>query len=108
VSYGAGVRWPGGLVVVGGSDAGIMAALWAREFAPELPITVVLKDAYPNFSICGIPFLVSGETPEWPMLAHRTGDELAQLGLDLLTNCDVQAINPTAQVVHAVGARARR
>jgi NADPH-dependent 2,4-dienoyl-CoA reductase/sulfur reductase-like enzyme len=69
------------LVIVGGSDAGAMAALWAKDREPHLPVTLVVRDAYPNFSICGIPFYLSGETPEWPMLAHRTSDDLEELGL---------------------------
>ena len=49
------------LVAIGGSDAGISAALRARELDPSAEVTVVLADAYPNFSICGIPYYVSGE-----------------------------------------------
>jgi NADPH-dependent 2,4-dienoyl-CoA reductase/sulfur reductase-like enzyme len=45
------------LVIVGGSDAGISAALRARELDPSADVTVVVADAYPNFSICGIPLL---------------------------------------------------
>ena len=43
------------LIAVGGSDAGISAALRARELDPGSEITVV-ADAYPKFSICGIPY----------------------------------------------------
>ena len=49
------------MVTVGGSDAGISAALRAREVDPAAEVTVVAADAYPNFSICGIPYYVSGE-----------------------------------------------
>jgi NADPH-dependent 2,4-dienoyl-CoA reductase/sulfur reductase-like enzyme len=49
------------LVAIGGSDAGIQAALRARELDPSADVTVLLADAYPNFSICGIPYYVSGE-----------------------------------------------
>jgi NADPH-dependent 2,4-dienoyl-CoA reductase/sulfur reductase-like enzyme len=60
------------LVIIGGSDAGISAALRARELAPEAEISVVLADEFPNYSICGLPFFLSGETPEATQLAHRT------------------------------------
>jgi NADPH-dependent 2,4-dienoyl-CoA reductase/sulfur reductase-like enzyme len=43
-------------VIVGGSDAGISAALRIREPDPTGEVDVVLADAYPNFSICGIPY----------------------------------------------------
>ena len=60
------------LLVIGGSDAGISAALRAHELEPEVAIDLVLADAFPNYSICGLPFFLSGETPDWHMLAHRT------------------------------------
>lgn len=53
------------VVCIGGSDAGIAAALRARELDPDSEVTVVLADAYPNLSICGIPYLVSGEVGDW-------------------------------------------
>ena len=91
-----------GLVIIGGSDAGVMAGLWAKERDPELPVTLVVRDAYPNFSICGIPFYVSGETPEWRMLAHRTAADLEGLGLRLLLDHDATAIDPGERSVHIV------
>ena len=57
------------VVMIGGSDAGISAALRARELDPAADVTVVLEDAYPNFSICGIPYYVSGEVTHWRNLA---------------------------------------
>ncbi|MDY7023550.1 MAG: CoA-disulfide reductase, partial [Cyanobacteriota bacterium] len=60
------------ILMIGGSDAGISAALRIRELAPETRITVMLADEFPNFSICGLPFYLSGEVPDWRNLAHRT------------------------------------
>jgi hypothetical protein len=64
------------LVAIGGSDAGISAALRTRELDPDCDVTVVVADAYPNFSICGIPYYVSGEVTHWRNLAHRTTTDL--------------------------------
>jgi NADPH-dependent 2,4-dienoyl-CoA reductase/sulfur reductase-like enzyme len=60
------------LVVIGGSYAGISAALRAQELEPSAEITVLVADDYPNFSICGLPYFLSGETPDWRALAHRS------------------------------------
>ena len=68
------------LVAIGGSDAGISAALRARELDPSADVTVVVADAYPNFSICGIPYYVSGEVGHWRNLAHRTSADLEATG----------------------------
>ena len=51
------------LVIVGGSDAGISAALRARERDSSVQVTLIVEDAFPNDSICGLPFYLSGEVP---------------------------------------------
>lgn len=71
------------LVAIGGSDAGICAALRARELDPSVEVTVVVADAYPNFSICGIPYYISGEVTHWRNLAHRTHADLEATGMKL-------------------------
>jgi NADPH-dependent 2,4-dienoyl-CoA reductase/sulfur reductase-like enzyme len=71
------------LVAVGGSDAGISAALRARELDPTADVSVVVADAYPNFSICGIPYYISGEVAHWRNLAHRTYADLEATGIRL-------------------------
>jgi NADPH-dependent 2,4-dienoyl-CoA reductase/sulfur reductase-like enzyme len=71
------------LVMVGGSDAGISAALRAGELDPAADVSVVVADAYPNFSICGIPYYVSGEVTHWQNLAHRTIADLEAAGMSL-------------------------
>ncbi|MFC7674983.1 FAD-dependent oxidoreductase [Mycolicibacterium sp. GCM10028919] len=81
------------IVAIGGSDAGISAALRIRELDPSAEVTVVVADAYPNFSICGIPYYVSGEVMHWTNLAHRTADDLAATGMRVRTNTRATAIN---------------
>ncbi len=71
------------LVMIGGSDAGISAALRARELDPAADVTVVVADAYPNFSICGIPYYLSGQVTHWRNLAHRTIADLEAARLRL-------------------------
>lgn len=71
------------LVAIGGSDAGISAALRARELDPSVDVTVVVADSYPNFSICGIPYYFSREVQPWQSLAHRTHADLEATGMRL-------------------------
>ena len=82
------------LVVIGGSDAGISAALRARELSTDVKATVVVADDYPNFSICGLPFYVSGETPDWHQLAHRTLDELEHTAMRVLLSHTATGFDP--------------
>jgi len=81
------------LVMIGGSDAGISAALRARDLDPAADVTVVLEDAYPNFSICGIPYYVSGEVTHWRNLAHRTRGDLEAAGMRLRLDTTAQRID---------------
>ncbi|MBN9632331.1 MAG: FAD-dependent oxidoreductase [Actinobacteria bacterium] len=74
------------LVAIGGSDAGISAALRARELDPATDVTVVVADEYPNFSICGIPYYFSGDVRPWQSLAHRTHADLEATGMSLRLN----------------------
>src|ERR1700761_7616928 len=81
------------MVAVGGSDAGISAALRAREVDPGAEGTVVVADAYPNFSICGIPYYVSGEVTHWRNLAHRTIADLEDAGMTLRLDTTARRID---------------
>ncbi|GAA1817391.1 FAD-dependent oxidoreductase [Agromyces neolithicus] len=81
------------VVAVGGSDAGISAALRARELDPSADVTVVVADAYPNFSICGIPYYLSGDVRPWQSLAHRTLDDLEATGIRLHLNTIATSID---------------
>jgi len=71
------------LLIVGGSDAGIMAGLEARAVNPSVEVTLVVADHYPNFSICGIPYWISGDVADWRDLAHRSRSDLERAGLEL-------------------------
>ena len=81
------------VVMIGGSDAGISAALRARELDLAADVTVVLEDAYPNFSICGIPYYLSGEVAHWRNLAHRTLADLEAAGMGLRLDTTARRID---------------
>jgi NADPH-dependent 2,4-dienoyl-CoA reductase/sulfur reductase-like enzyme len=74
---------------------GIAAGLRAHELDPTCEITLVLADEFPNYSICGLPFYLSGETPDRHSLAHRT----EFLGIKLLPNHTAESIDAASKVV---------
>ena len=82
------------MVIIGGSDAGISAALRAKELNPEITPTMIVADSFPNFSICGLPYYISREVTHWENLAHRTKQDIENEGINLLlehtaqSNCD--------------------
>jgi len=87
------------ILIIGGSDAGISAGLRVKELQPETRVRLLVADAYPNFSICGLPFYISGEVPKWENLAHRTADDLREAGLDVNINTRALSIDPGRQEV---------
>ncbi|OIQ94003.1 NADH peroxidase [mine drainage metagenome] len=92
------------LLIMGGSDAGISEALRVHKLDPQAEISVLSADKYPNDSICGLPFYLSGETPDHRQLAHRTAFD----GIDILTNHRAVVIHPVGKRVDVVrGANGR-
>ena len=92
------------LVMIGGSDAGISAALRVRELDPSVDVTVVVADTYPNFSICGIPYYVSGEVTHWRNLAHRTVADLEATGMALRLDTTARRIDVPGQKLQVTDA----
>jgi NADPH-dependent 2,4-dienoyl-CoA reductase/sulfur reductase-like enzyme len=92
------------LLIIGGSDAGISAVLRARELDASVDMTVVVADAFPNFSICGLPFYLSGEVGDYHNLAHRTAADIEREGIRLLLDHTAQTVDPEKKSVTVVGA----
>jgi NADPH-dependent 2,4-dienoyl-CoA reductase/sulfur reductase-like enzyme len=65
-------------------------------------VTIVLTDRFPNYSICGLPFYLSGEVPDWHALAHRTAEDITREGIHLLLEHTAQAIDPDNHLVRIV------
>jgi NADPH-dependent 2,4-dienoyl-CoA reductase/sulfur reductase-like enzyme len=82
-------------LIIGGSDAGISAALRAHQLRPDAEVTVSLSDDFPNYSVCGLPFFISGETPDWHDLAHRTTFD----GVRILKQHRALAVDPNQKIV---------
>jgi NADPH-dependent 2,4-dienoyl-CoA reductase/sulfur reductase-like enzyme len=90
------------IVTIGGSDAGISAALRAKEVDPLVRVSVVVADQYPNYSICGLPFFLSGEVKDWRTLAHRSAIDIENEGIQLLLAHTATAIDTSKKQVKAV------
>ena len=70
-----------------------------RELARDIDVPVLVADRFPNYSICGLPYLLSGEVADWRHLAHRSRDELETTGMRLMLEHEAFAIDPTNHVV---------
>lgn len=90
------------MLIIGGSDAGISAALRIKELDARAEVTVAAADAYPNFSICGLPFYLSGEVADWRALAHRTVQEIETHGIQLLLDHRAEMIDAQVKIVQMI------
>ncbi len=93
----------GELLIIGGSDAGISAAFRAKDLEPTIGITIIVADRFPNFSICGLPFYLSGEIQDWKTLAHRTIEEIEGNGIRLLLDHKADMIDSQQKKVKIIG-----
>jgi NADPH-dependent 2,4-dienoyl-CoA reductase/sulfur reductase-like enzyme len=94
-------------LVAVGTGAGIAAALHARELDPSVEISVVVADRYPNFSICGIPYYVSGDVRDWRTLAHRSIADLETAGPRLLLDTTAHSVEVDARRLSVVNPSGR-
>ena len=90
------------VLIIGGSDVGISAALRIRELDQSIRPLIIADNNFPNFSICGIPFFLGGEVEKWQDLAHRKEEDIRATGIDLLLETKVEKIFPQENKVLAV------
>ncbi|MCX6007916.1 MAG: FAD-dependent oxidoreductase [Chloroflexi bacterium] len=93
------------MLIIGGSDAGISAALRIKELYKQADVTVVVADGYPGFSICGLPFFLSGEVIDWRALAHHKAEEFEDRGIHMLLNHWAEAILPEKKSVRTLSSQ---
>jgi NADPH-dependent 2,4-dienoyl-CoA reductase/sulfur reductase-like enzyme len=84
------------VVCVGGSDAGIAAALGAAT-RPGLRRDRGARRRVPNFSICWLPYAISGEVARWQDLAHRSAADLEATGMRLRTDTRARSVDVAGQ-----------
>ena len=53
------------LVIIGGGAAGSQAALEAKKIDRKVNVTVIEKQKVPQYSLCGLPYALSGEIPSF-------------------------------------------
>ena len=91
------------IVIIGGSDVGISAALRIKELDPAARVTIVSANNFPNYSICGIPFFLGGEVKHYTDLAHRKADDIRAKGIELLLETTVTELDARGKKVKAAG-----
>ena len=93
------------MLIIGGSDAGISAAIRIKELNRQTDVTVLVADSYPGFSICGLPFFLSGEVTDWQRLAHHSTQEFEEQGIRLLLNQRAEMVFPDKKRVRITSSK---
>lgn len=83
------------IVVIGGNAAGMTAAGRAKRLDPSLRITVLEAGRFISYSICGVPYVVTGEVARHDdLLAFTPETLLEKRGIAARTGVRVEEIFP--------------
>ena len=83
------------VVIVGNGTAGNQAAFRLRSKRPDLEISIVSGEAFPEYDPCALPYILSGQLP-WPAVFKRSLADYANHNIDLLLGEQVTSIQPEA------------
>jgi len=89
------------IVVIGCGAGGGTAAQFARKTDRKTKITVFEKGMHPQYSKCGLPYVVSGRIPEFKDLIEFSEEWFKKANIDLLMETTVEQIDTKKQVVMA-------
>ena len=81
------------LVIVGGGAAGSEAALEARKFDKNAEITLIEKQNFPQYSLCGLPYAISGDIDNFDKLVIFPKEFYEKQKINLLLNKEIKKID---------------
>jgi len=90
-------------LVIGGDAAGMSAASRAKRNQPDMNVTVLEQTTDVSYSACGMPYNIADPGREIDDLVVRQAQVFRdKQGINLLTGCRAEAIDPAAKTVQAV------
>ena len=89
------------IVIIGCGAGGGTAAQFARKTNRTATVTVFEKDKYPQYSKCGIPYVISGKIPDFKDLIEFSEEWFKKARIDLLLETTVEEIDVKRHVVKA-------
>lgn len=87
------------LVIIGGGAAGSQAALEAKKIDRSVEVTVVERQKVPQYSLCGLPYALSGEIPSFDDLVIFPFSFYQNRGIDLRLDTVASAIAPKRKTI---------
>ncbi len=90
-------------LIIGGDAAGMSAASRAKRNQPDLNVTVLEETADVSYSACGMPYNIEDPARDIDDLVVRRAEVFREKqGINLITGCRAEAIDPEAKTVKAV------
>ncbi len=94
-----------GLVIIGGTAAGMSCAARARRLDESCEITVLEQTAHVSSASCGLPYYLSGTIAQRSSLEVETAQSLkAALNIQVLTGMRATGFDHLRRQVHAIDA----
>lgn len=91
------------LVVIGGGAAGSQAALEAKKIDRKSEVTVIERQKVPQYSLCGLPYALSGEIPSFDDLIVFPFSFYQNRGIDLRLSTRASRIDAKSKTVTLEG-----
>jgi NADH oxidase (H2O2-forming) len=88
-----------GIVIIGCGAAGGTAAQFARKTDRKSPITIFEKGKYPQYSKCGLPYVISGIISKTDDLIEFSEDWFKKAGIELFLDSTVEKIDVNNKTV---------
>ncbi len=82
------------IVIIGCGASGGTAAQFARKTNRKAHITIIEKSRYPQYSKCGLPYVLSGDIPQLENLIEFPESWFQKAKIDLKLNTTVETIQP--------------
>jgi len=89
------------IVVIGCGAGGGTSAQFARKTDRKSSIVVFEKDRYPQYSKCGLPYVLSGDIPEFDDLIEFSEEWFKKANIELLMETTVDHIDVKNKIVIA-------
>jgi len=91
------------IVIIGGGAAGATAAQFARKQSREAEIIVFESSSYPQYSKCGLPYVLSDHIPGFQALVEFSEEWFQRNRIDLCLGSTVLDIDPAEKSMRATG-----
>jgi len=89
------------IVIIGCGAGGGTAAQFARKTDRKASITIFEKDKFPQYSKCGLPYVISGEISESTKLIEFDEEWFKKANIDLYLETNVEKIDTEKKIVYA-------